>query len=376
MYDPCEWEEAFADIGAELKCLDPKSAIFYASGRACLETSYLYALFARLYGNNNLPDSSNMCHETTSVALKKSFGAPVGTVVLDDFGRPTRSSSSARMPARTVRACCIRCRMPRSAACKIITFNPVRENGLERFVNPQNSVADADRAGKPGSVRQYHQVKTGGDIAAIDGLVQACARGGRRTPGGRRQRVLDRAFIEQQTAASRLSRKVCATRAGRRSRRHRACARRPRGRGRGLCRGRPRDRRIRHGPDPARARRSKTSRMFVNLLLMRGNIGRRAPASRRCAAIPTYRASAPSASPKSRSWCRSTSWRSSRLRAAARQGHEHGRRLRRHLRRAVQGFVGLGGNFVRAIPERAAMEEAWQQATSPCRSPPSSIAAI
>lgn len=79
------WAEAFADIGAELKALDPDSVIFYASGRAALETSYLYQLYARLYGTNNLPDSSNMCHESTSVALPKSIGVTVGTVTLDDF---------------------------------------------------------------------------------------------------------------------------------------------------------------------------------------------------------------------------------------------------------------------------------------------------
>src|SRR5579875_1653187 len=84
-YVPCEWDEAFRAIGNELKQLDPKSVVFYASGRASLETSYLYALFARLYGNNNLPDSSNMCHETTSVALKKLIGAPVGTCTFEDF---------------------------------------------------------------------------------------------------------------------------------------------------------------------------------------------------------------------------------------------------------------------------------------------------
>jgi anaerobic selenocysteine-containing dehydrogenase len=74
-YVPCEWNEAFAAIGAELKQLDPKSVVFYASGRASLETSYLYALFARLYGHNNLPDSSNMCHEATGVALRQCLGS-------------------------------------------------------------------------------------------------------------------------------------------------------------------------------------------------------------------------------------------------------------------------------------------------------------
>jgi anaerobic selenocysteine-containing dehydrogenase len=86
-YVPCEWEEAFEGIGQHLRSFDPKSVIFYSSGRASLETSYLYALFGRLYGNNNLPDSSNMCHETTGVALKKSIGVGVGTAVFDDLAK-------------------------------------------------------------------------------------------------------------------------------------------------------------------------------------------------------------------------------------------------------------------------------------------------
>ena len=66
---PVEWAEAVREIGAELKASDPKSVVFYSSGRASLEASYMYTLFARMYGNNNLPDSSNMCHESTSVGL-------------------------------------------------------------------------------------------------------------------------------------------------------------------------------------------------------------------------------------------------------------------------------------------------------------------
>jgi hypothetical protein len=79
------WDQAFSEIGAHLRKLDPKSVVFYSSGRASLETSYMYQLLARMYGNNNLPDSSNMCHESTSVALPKTIGVPIGTVVLDDF---------------------------------------------------------------------------------------------------------------------------------------------------------------------------------------------------------------------------------------------------------------------------------------------------
>ena len=71
-YVPVQWEQAFRDIGHRLQACDPKSVVFYASGRASLETSYLYALMTRLYGSNNLPDCSNMCHESTSVALPES----------------------------------------------------------------------------------------------------------------------------------------------------------------------------------------------------------------------------------------------------------------------------------------------------------------
>src|SRR5262249_41038358 len=84
-YIETTWAEAFDAIGGELRALDPDQAVFYCSGRASLETSYLYQLMARLYGTNNLPDSSNMCHETTSVALPRSIGVPVGTVRLEDF---------------------------------------------------------------------------------------------------------------------------------------------------------------------------------------------------------------------------------------------------------------------------------------------------
>ncbi len=85
-YDPAtdkyvqvEWQQAFDEIGRELNQLEPDSVVFYASGRASLETSYMYQLFARMYGTNNLPDSSNMCHESTSVGLKEAIGVGVGT---------------------------------------------------------------------------------------------------------------------------------------------------------------------------------------------------------------------------------------------------------------------------------------------------------
>ena len=146
-YVPVRWEEAFAEIGSELRTIrqvDPEQAVFYASGRASLETSYMYALFARLYGNNNLPDSSNMCHETTSVVLPKMLGAPVGTVLLHDFKHTdcifffgqNVGSNSPRMLHDLQEA--------RKRNVPIITFNPLRERGLERFTNSSGSVRNDD----------------------------------------------------------------------------------------------------------------------------------------------------------------------------------------------------------------------------------------
>jgi len=81
-YLEVSWQDAFAEIGRELRAIAPNDAIFYASGRASLEASYMYQLLARMYGTNNLPDSSNMCHESTSVALPTTLGVGVGTVTL------------------------------------------------------------------------------------------------------------------------------------------------------------------------------------------------------------------------------------------------------------------------------------------------------
>ncbi|RYY58546.1 MAG: formate dehydrogenase, partial [Comamonadaceae bacterium] len=140
-YVETSWEDAFRGIGAELRALresDPKSVVFYASGRASLETSYMYQLLARLYGNNNLPDSSNMCHESTSVALPQTIGVPVGTVTLDDFEHTDAifffgqnvGVNSPRMLHQLQEA--------RQRGVPIVTFNPLKERGLVSFANPQS----------------------------------------------------------------------------------------------------------------------------------------------------------------------------------------------------------------------------------------------
>ena len=195
-YVPCAWNEAFAEIGAELKKLDPKSAVFYASRRASLETSYLYALFARLYGHNNLPDSSNMCHEATGVALRQCIGTAVGTVVLDDFTKTdcifffgqNAGVNSPRMLHDLQNAA--------KRGVPIIVFNPVRERGLERFANPQSPL-EMLTGSETKLATQYHQVKTGGDIAAITGLCKTLLALDDAAMKNGTPRVLDTDFIAQ-----------------------------------------------------------------------------------------------------------------------------------------------------------------------------------
>ncbi|CAN5512402.1 FdhF/YdeP family oxidoreductase [soil metagenome] len=199
-YEEIEWDEAIAVIAAELKRLqaEPESVVFYASGRASLETSYLYQLLARAYGNNNLPDSSNMCHESTSVALPKTIGSPVGTVWLDDFEQcdgifffgQNVGTNSPRMLHDLQAA--------RRRGVPIITFNPLIESGLVAFDNPQ-SPRDMLTPGHTAISTQYLQVIPGGDIAAISGLCKHLIEQDDAAVAKGAARVLDAAFITEHT---------------------------------------------------------------------------------------------------------------------------------------------------------------------------------
>ena len=170
-YVAVSWEDAFADIGARLKPLDPKKVCLYTSGRASLETSYMWQLFGRMYGSQNMPDSSNMCHETTSVGLKACIGSPVGTIHLEDYKKCDAIFYFGQNPGTNsprflhdLRACAKR-------GVDIVVFNPLRERGLERFTDPQNPVEMATNTSTR-IASQYHQVKAGGDIAAILGIIK------------------------------------------------------------------------------------------------------------------------------------------------------------------------------------------------------------
>ena len=191
-YVEASWGEAFAAIGKGLRRLDPRSVVFYTSGRASLETSFLWQLFARLYGHNNLPDSSNMCHETTSVALKKVIGSPFGTCILDDF----EHCDLILMLGQNTGTCSPRFLHQLRAAvkrgCRIVTLNPVREVGLLRFRNPQSPLQML--GGETQISDLYLQVRPGGDMAALTGIIKRVLE-----LDGTRRDIIDREFIEAHT---------------------------------------------------------------------------------------------------------------------------------------------------------------------------------
>jgi molybdopterin-dependent oxidoreductase alpha subunit len=193
-YLPVAWEEAVSEITRELRALHPKETVFYSSGHSGLEASYLYALFARAFGHQNLPQSSNMCHETTSVNLKKLIGSPVGTCTLDDFehcdtmfffGQNTGTSSPRFLHV-------LKSLVDRGG--RIVTFNPLRERGLIEFVDPQN-LTQMTVGSSTQISEKYYQVRPGGDVAALTGIIKCVLAAEDAAPGT----VLDHAFIERET---------------------------------------------------------------------------------------------------------------------------------------------------------------------------------
>src|ERR1700722_5779603 len=175
-YDPARdkyvlvsWDEAFALIGRELRALaDPNEAEFYTSGRTSNEAAFLYQLFARLYGTNNFPDCSNMCHEPTSVGLPESIGIGKGTVSLEDFEHADAIFILGQNPGTNSPRMMTELHNASRRGVPIVVFNPLRERALERFAAPQNPV-EMVTFGETRIASEYCQVRVGGDVAALKG---------------------------------------------------------------------------------------------------------------------------------------------------------------------------------------------------------------
>ena len=171
-YQPISWGDAFALIGAELNALkSPGEAAFYTSGRTSNEAAYLYQLFVRAFGTNNLPDCSNMCHEPSGVALKEAIGVGKGTVRLEDFEKAEAIFIFGQNPGTNHPRMLGDLERAAQRGCKIVTFNPLRERGLVKFANPQK-VRDMLPGGGTKISSQYFQLKVGGDRAAVLGVMK------------------------------------------------------------------------------------------------------------------------------------------------------------------------------------------------------------
>ena len=200
-YVAVSWEEAFAEIGAELRALaHPDQAEFYTSGRASNEAAFVYQLFARLYGTNNFPDCSNMCHEASGVALQAAIGVGKGTVLLEDFEKADAIFVVGQNPGTNHPRMLGDLRRAALRGARVVVLNPVRERGLERFADPQNTVEMLRGASAP-IASHYLQPRLGGDMAAFRGMAKTIlARDAAEIAAGRPS-LLDRAFLARHTAS-------------------------------------------------------------------------------------------------------------------------------------------------------------------------------
>ena len=140
-YQPISWNDAFDIIADNLLLLDnPDEAIFYTSGRTSNEAAFLWQLLARRFGTNNLPDCSNMCHESSGVALNESIGIGKGTVTLDDFNSADLIIVVGQNPGTNHPRMLTALRDAKKKGASIISINPLIETGMKKFKHPQNPI--------------------------------------------------------------------------------------------------------------------------------------------------------------------------------------------------------------------------------------------
>jgi molybdopterin-dependent oxidoreductase alpha subunit len=198
-YRKVDWSEAFALIGRHLRALDdPNQAAFYTSGRASNEAAFLYQLFVRMYGTNNFPDCSNMCHEPTSRGLPGTVGIGKGTVTLEDFEHADTLLIFGQNPATNhprmlgeLRACARR-------GATIVSINPLRERGLERFTDPQAPLEMLTNSSTTIS-SIFVQPKLSGDFALIKGVAKRLVELDDAARSAGQPALVDTAFIAEHT---------------------------------------------------------------------------------------------------------------------------------------------------------------------------------
>ncbi len=191
-YRPISWEAAFALIGDELRAMQsPDEAVLYTSGRTSNEAAFLYQLFGRKLGTNNFPDCSNMCHESSGVGLGEVIGVGKGTVTLADFEHADLIFVIGQNPGTNHPRMLSTLREAARRGCHIISINPLREPGLERFTHPQK-LGDMLTGGTR-LTDELLQVRVGGDVALLVGIMKAVFEAEQASPG----EILDHAFIDE-----------------------------------------------------------------------------------------------------------------------------------------------------------------------------------
>ncbi len=181
-YEPISWHDAFAIIADELNSLDsPDEAVFYTSGRTSNEAAFLYQLFVRQFGTNNLPDCSNMCHESSGVALTESIGLGKATVRMSDFNETDLVIVIGQNPGTNAPRMMSSLQDAKRNGAKMIAINPLPEAGLMGFVNPNPEQYKnplefplAVLGNRPTKLADLHlPVRIGGDRALLKGIIKA-----------------------------------------------------------------------------------------------------------------------------------------------------------------------------------------------------------
>ncbi|WP_249161446.1 FdhF/YdeP family oxidoreductase [Actinospica acidithermotolerans] len=192
-YRPVSWDAAFRIAADELRAGTPDEAVFYTSGRTSNEAAFLYQLLVRRHGTNNLPDCSNMCHESSGSALTETLGVGKGSVSLEDLYKADLILVAGQNPGTNHPRMLSALERAKKAGAAIVSVNPLPEAGLIRFKNPQKA------SGVLGSGTalsdEFLQIRLNGDLALFRGINRLLLEAEDAAPGT----VLDREFIERHT---------------------------------------------------------------------------------------------------------------------------------------------------------------------------------
>ncbi|MBE4717362.1 FdhF/YdeP family oxidoreductase [Pseudarthrobacter sp. AB1] len=191
-YRPVSWEQAFTIVADKLKGLpSPDQAAFYTSGRTSNEAAFLYQLFVRAYGTNNLPDCSNMCHESSGWAMGQTIGIGKATVSADDYAKADLIIVMGQNPGTNHPRMLTALEEAKEAGASIVAVNPLPEAGLMRYKNPQKVKGIIGRGTEIAD--QFLQVRIGGDMALLQAVSKRVLDAEAANPGT----VLDHAFLAE-----------------------------------------------------------------------------------------------------------------------------------------------------------------------------------